>query len=289
MRIVFSIVVVFLCLAASANAQPVSSGSCERVISLAPSITEILFALGLGDRVVGVSRYSDYPVEARAKPRVGALLDPNFEAIVALRPTIVLGLSEFREKLPYLESLGLKTETFEHRTLRGIDDSIRRIGALCGQPQQAGVMADDILRRIEVVKARVKGRPEVRTMVVVGESSGDGTLTSLFLSGTDGFYNEVLSLAGGRNVVTSKTLGISTISAEGVMHLNPDVVIEIVLANGGQQLNHATIRQAWSDVPSVAAVKNNKIFIVDQDYVSVPGPRFVRVLEDFARYLHPDA
>lgn len=273
--------------AASVEATP-AAADCSRLISLAPSLTETLYALGLGGNVVGVSRYSDYPAEARAKPRIGALLDPNYEAIVALKPTLVLGLTEFREKIPYIVSLGLRTEVFEHRTLAGISDSIRRIGAICKRAEQAQSLAADIESRIEKVKDAVKGRAPVRAMVVVGESSGDGTLTSLFLSGSDGFYNEVLSLAGGRNVVSSRTLGISSVSAEGVIALNPDVIIEVVLANGGPRLDLEAVRKSWRDVPGVSAVKNDRIYIVDQDYVSVPGPRFIRVLEDFARYLHPE-
>lgn len=264
------------------------SAACDRLISLAPSITESVYALGLGDHLVGVSRYSDYPEQARSKPRVGALLDPNYEAIVALKPTLVLGLSEFREKIPYLETLGLKTAVFEHRSLRGIGDSLRALGALCNRSEEAEKLASQNTARVEKVRQAVQGRPAVRAMVVVGESAGDGALSSLFLSGSDGFYNEVLSLAGGENVVKSRTLGVPSVSAEGVMSLNPDVIIEIVLANGGPALDHSAVRKSWSDVPSVSAVKNQRIFIVDQDYVSVPGPRFVNVLEDFAHYLHPE-
>ena len=271
------------------EAQATPQQDCSRIISLAPSLTEVIYALDLQEQLVGVSRYSDFPPEARSKPRVGALLDPNYEAIVALKPTLVLGLSEFREKLPYLESLGLKTLTYEHRSLAGISDSIRQIGAACGRELAANKVAQDIMARVERVKARVRDLPKIRTMVVVGESSGDGNLTSLFLSGTDGFYNEVLTLAGGENVVKSKTLGVSTVSAEGVIVLNPELIIEIVLANGGPGLDHAAVRKSWSDVQGVSAVKNNKVFIVDQDYVSIPGPRFVKVLEDFAGYLHPEA
>lgn len=264
------------------------AADCSRVVSLAPSVTETLFALGLGERVVGVSKYSEYPPEAKRKPRVGGLLDPNLEAIVALKPTLVVLLSEFREKISFIEALGLKTLTLEHRTTRGILESISTIGDACDVTERAQSLRTELAQRMDAVKSRVAAKPAVRTMVVIGESGGDGSLKSFFLSGKDGFYDEILRLAGGTNVVEGMTLGISSIAAEGVITLNPDVIIEIVLANGGPALDHEVVRQAWQQVPSVSAVKSGRIHIIDADYVSVPGPRFVRVLEDFARFLHPE-
>lgn len=279
------VLAVLLTAVSSAAAQ---SDVCSRIVTLAPSLTESVYALNLGDRVVGVSGFSEYPPEALAKPRVGALLDPNFEAILALRPTLVLALSEFRDKIPYLESLGVKTLTLEHRSLQGIADSLLQIGVLCGKEAEGRERAQSIRRRIEQTSAKVRGASRPRVMVVIGESGSDGSLKSLFLSGTDGFYNQIVEIVGGRNVVTDTTLGITGVSAEGVIALAPDIIIEVVPANGAPRPSKADVLKAWERVPSVPAVRNGKIYVVDQDYVSVPGPRASQVIDDFLRYIHPE-
>ncbi len=288
MKVTIFVIACFSHFAAVALAET-SSADCSRIVSMAPSITETAFALGLGDRVVGVSKYSDYPPEAKTRPLIGGLLDLNFEAIVALKPTLVLGLTEFSDKIPLLRALHIPVVAFEHRSIKGVLSSINELGALCNRREAAERLLAEIGQRTQSLRTKVRGRPLVRTMVVVGESSGDGTLRSLYLSGSDGFYNDILELAGGINAVQAMTLGISGVSAEGVISLHPDAIIEITMSHGGVSDEIDLVRRTWNSVPGVPAVRNGRILVTSKDYSSVPGPRFIQVADDFARFLHPEA
>jgi iron complex transport system substrate-binding protein len=259
-----------------------------RIVSLAPSVTETLFALGLGGRVVGVTRFCAYPPEARDRPRVGGYFDPSYEAIVALRPDLVVILREHEEPKKFLDGLGIRTLTVNHKNVAGILASVTAIGTAAGVPDSARALDAQLRDAISRVQARTASLPRPRVMVSVGRDLGSGALKDVFISGSDGFENDLIDLAGGVNVATGKTIAYPTVGAETILGLNPDVIIEIApnLAQAG--LTPEEVIQEWDAAPQVAAVANHRVYVFDRDYDGLPGPRFPLALLDFARAIHPE-
>lgn len=255
---------------------------CQRIVSLAPSVTEVLFELGLGGRVVGVSRFDRYPAGVHSLPRVGGLFDPHYEAIVGHRPTIVVALVEFGEKAEYLRSIVPSVMLVDHRSVAGILGSIEALGERCGVGQRARELRTALERDIAAVQIKGHGRPPVRTLVVVGGVGDGGARRTVFASGRDGFYDEILRLVGGVNVVTGTTVSLPTVSAEGLLALDPDVIIEVREPADNQPVAVAEIKESWQHFGSLRAVKAGRVHVLTDDFVTIPGPRFGDTLRAFA-------
>ncbi|MBI3014734.1 MAG: ABC transporter substrate-binding protein [Candidatus Tectomicrobia bacterium] len=262
---------------------------CARIVSLAPSITEVLFALGFGDQIVGVSEYTRYPPEAIGKPRIGGYINPNYEAIVRLDPTLVVLLGEHWGARKALEELGLRTLLVNHKTVEGILDSMRRLGAACGKERQAAEVVSRIEERVQSIQERTRGLPRPRVMISVGRNFSGENLVDVYVSGRDGFYNELLTLAGGVNVYEGETAKLPVLSREGLLHLNPEVIIDMIGDKVNNHIGDEEVLRLWRSVPGIEAVRRGRVYVFHQDYAVIPGPRFVLLLEDLARTLHPEA
>src|SRR5258708_25219401 len=173
-----------------------SPSGAVRIVSLAPSITETLFELGLGDRVVGVTRYCSFPPEARKKPQIGGYYDPNYEAVVALRPDLVITLTEHEEVRQELGKLGLATITVDQTTVPGILASILQIGAACACPQEAARLHERLETRLHSIANRTSGRPRPRVLISIGRMAGDASVNRITVCGRKGFFEELIGLAG---------------------------------------------------------------------------------------------
>ncbi|MBX7145548.1 MAG: ABC transporter substrate-binding protein, partial [Oligoflexia bacterium] len=230
--------------------------------------------------------FSDYPVEATAIPRVGGLLDPNFELIGGMRPSMVLALSEFRERTAYLGHLGLDVSVFEHRHISGILSSLEELGTTCGVEERAHQVLEGLRREMASLRQRYSRGPQVRVMVVVGETSSDGKMKSFYLSGSDGYYGDVLALVGAKNVVESPTVASPTVSGEGVISLNPDVILHILYPSRDAEQRRAETLRLWSKLGTVPAVRDKRVYVFDQDFASVPGPRFIKLARAFASAIY---
>ncbi len=259
--------------------------SCQRIVSLAPSITETIYALGLDQNLVGVSQFCKYPPDAQNKPKVGGLMDVSYEAILALKPTLVLSLFEFREKNNSLKRLGINVLELDHRRVAGILETIELIGKQCGKEASALEITATLKLKIEEIKSHVKRTPPVRVMIVVTGGPEGGSLKNMYVSGQDGFYSELLHIAGGANVYDGPTSGIGVVSAEGVLKLDPQIIVHIIAEAVPGELSVETLTRSWQDMAPVSAVKNRQIYLLDADYVSIPGPRFVLLLEELARII----
>jgi iron complex transport system substrate-binding protein len=255
-----------------------------RIVSLAPSITEVLFELGLGDRVVGVTRYCVFPPEARTKPQIGGYYDPNYEAITAAHPDLVLVLTEHEEVRKELMKLGLPTLTVDHLSLRGVLDSIAAIGGACGCAERAAALRARLEARIRDVGNRTAGRPRPRVLLSIARMTGDASLNRITVCGRKGFFDELIGLAGGANALD---LGIEfpTLSAEGILQTNPDLIIDLCPDLKATGLEPDAVRKQWKTIPGLRA----RVEVVGESYAMVPGPRMVLLLEDLARALHPEA
>ncbi len=260
---------------------------CSRIVSLSPSITESLYALDLGRAVKAVTRFCKYPADATSLPKVGGFLDLSLEAIVTHQPTIVFALSEQRDVRSSLERLGLLVRTVDHSSVTGILDSLRIIGAACDRREIAEGLRTTLERRITEVKRSVSGKQMVRTLVTVGRGQEDDSISGIFASGKDGYYNELIEISGGVNINQSSTISFPTVSAEGILRANPEVIIEIVDPRDAFRVSEERVKGVWGSFSRVSAVKTGRIHIIDEDYASIPGPRFIEVLERFSRILHP--
>jgi iron complex transport system substrate-binding protein len=262
---------------------------CSRIIAMAPSITETLFALGLGDQVVGVTRYVEFPPEATKRPSVGGFFDPNYEQMLALNPTLVVALGGQEEQLQRLRELGFELLEARQANVTEILASIHLIGGACGLAQRGAELVDELSRLQERVENRTAHLPSPGVLIVVDREMGTGKIRDLYVAGKETFYDDLLTLAGGTNVYDGKIIQYPTLSLEGLMRVNPQVIIEIVPKLAQRGFTADALRRDWDAVPTLNAVKSNRIVILDDSFAAVPGPRYVQLLEAMARAIHPEA
>ncbi|TNF49060.1 ABC transporter substrate-binding protein [bacterium] len=259
-----------------------------RIISLAPSITEILFALELGQNVVGVTRYCDYPPQAAEKMKVGGYFDINYEAILTAEPDLVVLLKEHEQPRNYLERLNIETLTVDHSNVQGIIRSIVHIAEKTDTVSRSERIVSDLKERIDSISKLIGELERPRVMVAVGRNMETGVAGEVYVSGQDGFYDSLITLAGGENAYGHSTLKFPALSAEGVARLNPQVIIEMAPDIDDGKMASQILDQ-WRSIPGVEAVGNERIYLFSEDYAVVPGPRFILLLEWMARVIHPDA
>ena len=257
----------------------------RRIVSLVPAITEMLFAIGAGPQVVAVSSYDEFPPEVKALPKVGALLDPDTERILALRPDLVIVYGSQSDLEKQLERAGHRTFSYRHGGIPTTLSTIRDLGTATGHRAEADKLTSSLQSRLDAVHDRVKGRTPLRTMLVFERQPG--TLREVYASGGVGFLNEMLTIAGGRNVFADVSKEAVQPSVETMLARAPDVILE-VRAAGLIEKTPSPERDAWSALSSVPAVRNQRVLLLTGDYLVVPGPRLAAATEAFARALHPD-
>ncbi len=248
-----------------------------RVVAMAPSTAEILYALGLSNEVVGVSRFCSYPPDVTNKPSVGGLYDPNWEMIVALQPDFVIGLTTQKETETQLKALGIGFIGVSHEHIAEIMQSILTIGKACG----AETKAHELFQTLELTASEHRIFPEGRKPKVLVCVGHDESLSRMYVAAKGTFYDELIECAGGVNACESSG-GYPEISPEGLTTMRPDVVIDILPASlAGASKRPANIGNFTSN-----AWKPYRAVVMTNDYAWIPGPRFVLLLEDFAKALH---
>ncbi len=252
----------------------------HRIISLAPSITEILFAIGIGERVVGVTQYCDYPPEAQAKPKVG-YIHPNLESVVALQPDLVLAPREFlrTDVLGKLEQLQIPTYVVDATTVDSILSHIQTLGRILG----ASAAADDVVhrmkRRIEEIKARSSRLPRPRVLYVLNSEP-------LITVGPGSFIYEAIGMAGGANVAARARVPYPRLSMEEVLQEDPEVIL---FPTGRAEGIAKGEEERWQRWTTLSAIRLKRLHRVPNDLLNRPGPRIVQGLEALARAIHPKA
>ncbi len=257
-----------------------------RILSMAPNATEILYALGLGPRLVGVTRFCDYPEEARRLPQAGGYMDPNYEVVLGLQPDLVILLDTHTDVKRQLERLRLRTLSIPYATVADIHASIRLIGDACGAGDAATRMIAELERRQAAVRSSRQGGAETpqRVLVCIGRDLTVRRIAGLYIAGRNGFYDELLELVGGENVYRDERVAYPQISAEGVISLNPDVIIDLV-SQVPDGRTEASVRGDWEGLHPVSAVREGRVFVVTGDDALRPGPRYIRFLEQLADLL----
>ncbi len=259
-----------------------------RIVSLAPSATEVLFDLGLGDRVVGVTRFCDYPPEAKQKTDIGGFLDPDYEAILALKPDLAVVLSIHDVAAKRLGELGIRTLVLEHRTFDGVLESIQLVGDSCGAGPKAAEALGTIRHRLAVMQIRMQDVKRPRVLISSGRSYGTGSIGEVYVAGRNEWYDDIIQRAGGVNAYQDEGVQFPNVAGEGLLRLDPEVIIELVPPESMKGSTPEAIIAEWNALPTLKAVQNKRVFVLSNDYVSIPGPRFIDTLEDVARILHPE-
>jgi iron complex transport system substrate-binding protein len=266
------------------SAEPVAApGYPTRIVSMAPSITEITFALGLGDRIVAVSDFCDYPPEARSKPRIGGVVNPNMEAIIALDPDLVFALPNVTHESLFrsLNQLGIRVITLKNDTIEDLFETIRTVGEATGTQEAAEQMVASLRAKFSEVSERVASQPKRKVMFIVG-------VDPLFVAGSGTFINELITIAGGTSIAADSLSKYPQLGIEDVVARAPDVILYTSLNFELTPEQEAKAKALWSAYPSIPAVKNGRICGLVADYVTLPGPRLTIGIEEMARAIHPE-
>jgi iron complex transport system substrate-binding protein len=275
-----------LCLipAATFAAQP------RRIVSTAPSITELLYALGLGDNVVGVTRFCRYPPEAQTKPKIGDYTSPNLEAIAALKPDLVIVQTNPARLKERLGALRLRVLEINQDNIAALYKSIRVVGDATGASVRSTQLIDSIRGKLDEVWKRAAPLPRTRVMFVVGRSPN--RLEDLVVVGKASYLNEVISLAGGENVFRDAVAAYPAVSLEDLLARNPDVILDMGDMSDTVNVTEEHKRGVvalWQRLQALAAVKTRHVFAVASDIYVVPGPRVVNAAQSIFAMLHPEA
>lgn len=250
----------------------------QRIISLAPSTTEILYAVGLGDKIVGVDDYSDYPEEAKNKTKIGNCYPtPNLEIILSLKPDLIVTADiTSKDFVTTMEEKGLKVIVLAPKTINGIIQNIRLVGLIGNKAAEANNLADNLEQRINAITSKTSNSnfPKVYVEYYPYWTFGPGS-----------FSNDLILMAGGRNIAATTTTAYPNIDDEFIVSSNPEIIIYTIGPYTTTTIEEIKRRTGWYETD---AVKNNKIYTLDDNIISRPGPRIVDALEQLAELIHPE-
>ncbi len=251
-----------------------------RIVSLVPSVTEILYSIGAQDRLVGVTDFCDYPPEARRKPHVGGMLAPSLEGMVSLKPDLVVATSagNRQETFDQLERLRIPVYVVNPVAVADVLDLIGRLGRLTDRGEAADRTVAALRERVRAVTARVEGRPRLRVLYVLWPDP-------LMVPGRGSLVSELIALAGGESVTADGGDGYPRYSLEAALARNPDI---IVLASHGSERSPLS-RDQWERLRQVPAIAAGRLYTIDGNLTHRYGPRIVDGLERLARFIHPEA
>jgi iron complex transport system substrate-binding protein len=257
----------------------------QRIISLVPALTEMLYAVGAGAQVVAVSSYDEYPPEVKALPKVGALLDPDTERIISLKPDLVITYGSQVDLQAQMKRATIPTFDYRHAGLAHILVTMKELGSRTGHGAEADKAVAAIEARLAAVRARVAGKRRPKTLLVF--SREPKTLRNMYVSGGRGFLHDMLEIAGGDDVFNDIDKESVQVSTETILARAPDVILELRPEDipAGQPMQDELA--SWSRLASVPAVRNKKVLFISGHAVTVPGPRVAESVERMAKALHP--
>lgn len=246
----------------------------ESVVSLAPNLTEIVFAVGAGDKLVGVTTFCDFPAEAKSIRKVSDTQKPNIESIIALKPQIVFvsTASQLEAFTKTLDQQNISVFVTSPNTIDDIYASIEKVGRITGNGQRAEELVHELRSRVATVRSSVVDGPIPKIFVQIDKES-------LYTVGRDSYINDLISRAGGVSATADLATAYPKISREAALAMNPDVII-ISDSDGNREPN-----EAFRNSP---AVKNGRVYLINADLLSRPGPRVVDALEQIAEKLRGD-
>jgi iron complex transport system substrate-binding protein len=257
----------------------------QRIVSLVPSATETLFAIGAGSRVVGVSSFDRYPPGVRQLPSVGALIDPDVERILSLRPDLVVTYASQDDLAAQLARARIRTYRYKHGGVADILRTVRELGDSAGLESSAARVVALIQADLERIRAAIAGAPRPRTVMVIGREPG--SLRAIEVSGGYGFLHDLLVTAGGDNVFGEVARESLTVTTETLIARAPEVVIELHYTDQPAPDEVSREGAPWKGLTSLPAVRSGRVVLLYGGELVVPGPRIAHTAEVFARALHP--
>lgn len=285
MRVMRGILVWLLVLVATTHVS--AQQAAPRIVSLVPSLTEALFAMGAGPQVVAVSSYDERPAEVRALPRVGALLDPDVERILTLRPSLVVGYATQTDLRAQLARAGIAMFDYRHGGLRDTLETMRALGVRVGQAEGASRLVASLEGELADIARRIAGRARPRVLLVFGRERG--ALRGMWASGGTGFLHDMVVAAGGDNVLADVARESLQVTTELVLARRPDVVLEVHPTDDASAEWLTRERAVWDRLPGVPAVRNGRVHLLAGRALVIPGPGLAATTRRFAQALHPEA
>ncbi|MFH2011415.1 MAG: cobalamin-binding protein [Pseudomonadota bacterium] len=250
-----------------------------RIVSLAPSITETLYYLNLGGRIVGVTEFSNYPFEAKGKPNVGSYINLNIEKIISLKPDLIIAIADGNKKgaVDTLERLGYSVYAINPRCVKDIFRTIENIGKITGCTDRAKRLINGLKSRVTYIESRTKWTERPKVFFQIG-------INPVVTVGKNTYHNDLITMAGGLNIAGKDKTKYPQYSLEEILLNTPDIIIISSMYRGGGFERNKKNWMKWKNIP---AVKNGRIYIIDSDLVDHPSPRIIDGLEELARMIHP--
>ncbi len=271
-----------------AGCNPGKAGSLQRkgVITFAPNITETVFALGAGDRVVAVSSFCDYPPAIAALPHVGGHIDPDLEKITLLNPELIIVQGKHSVMAELCEKNGIPIAHVDMDSLDTVYEGVLTIGQALGCPTEAEVLNSRIENELESVRESVKGLPHPKVLLITARQ--DHNLNTLYTVGGPSFLSELLAVAGGENIYGDADQPYLEASKETVVVRAPDIILEF---HAGEELSDDESKRYvadWEQLPSLPAVRNGRVHLITESHAMRPGPRVAEIARLLAALLHPE-
>lgn len=277
----------------------VCEASPRRIVSLTPVGTEILFDLGQGGNVIAVTNFCDYPAEALKKPKIGGYAEINFEVLIAMKTDLLVLQDIHAQFTPQLEKLQIPYFIVRQNSVEEICRSITGLGKICGAEEKAAARTASIKAELARIAKKTGGAGRPKVMICVSRELSEQRIGSFYVAGSDNFYNELIGLAGGQNVLRKTRAAYPYISVEGLLRLNPDVIIDLI---GDRNFYHSKDKidldvvfdekyliEQWKTSASIDEAKDIRVSILEGTVYLRPGPRVGQVVLAFARAIHPEA
>jgi len=248
----------------------------QRVISLSPNLTELVYDIGAQDQLVGDTDFCKFPPDAKKKEKIGGWINPNFEKIVSLKPDLVLALTFDEKAIFTLKKLKIPMAIFNCDRVQNILENYNQMGRLLGHEVQAKAAQQSLMKRLDKIKQKAKGRKPLSVLFVIGRTPG--TIEQVYAVGNKNFINELIEMAGGINVMADAMTDYPMVSKEELIHRDPDLIVDSILSHDlkGGELDK---RNAWAQMLTLKAVQQKHVYyFLNEDFL-IPGPSMVKLGE----------
>jgi iron complex transport system substrate-binding protein len=259
------------------------SSSEIRCISLSPHITEIIYALEAQDQLIAVTDFCQYPNEAVKKEKIGGLLDPNIEKIIALKPTHLFGVPAHEKLNQEIQKFGLNIIMMPNENIEDVLKSIKIIGQEIELHEKSNQLIQKINIKFDSIRVKSSERKKVKAVLIIGREKGN--LRNIMVAGNNTFLDQIWQLVGGQNIYADLASHYGTINLESLLLRNPEVIIEFNL-DQSRSVSRSQVTSEWNILEEIKAVKNGNIFVVNGNHTLIPGPRMVLLAEDFAEVIN---
>jgi len=263
------------------------SAGIGRIVCLKPSVTETVFALGCGDRVVGVSSFCEYPPEAKSRPRLGGVINPNYERLIALRADLVIYQGAFGKIAEFCRKWDIPHLRVDMDDLQTIDQAIMDIGRRLNRTEKANALCSEIQDSLDAIAKAVSHRDRPRVFFSMFRTTG--SFTSLTTVGPKGFLSELLDIAGCENIFDDVKQLYPQISKESLLKREPQIIIETLPREKFSPETIKKMRNDWLMFSDVPAVREGRIYFVPEELLFIPGPRIHEAALVLAKIIHPEA